>query len=368
VVIPLTIVTIVFGELVPKIFSLRNKEWVCLRLSSWMLWFTRSIGPAVWVLEKSTSLVTGWGERRWRLGREPGKKREAAELLELRALATLARSTQLIGAREENIIVNAVRLSSRPVREVMLRAEHIGTLPAGSSLGEALVAAHLDLHTRFPVTERPGDPQAIVGYANFKDIVACMRLAGHNPTLRSVVRPIPSLRDDLSLSASLEQMIREHTHIALVRGGDGKVVGMITLEDIIEELVGEIQDEYDRLPMHVKPSGDGWVVGGGVSLAKLAEVTGIDLRGVAQAPSAGQAPPLIPNPQSPIPDPAPQPSAPAATPTPRTLNDWLAAQLGRPVRGGDLVNRSGVSIIVRSVRRMNLHEAQVSRAREGRDA
>jgi putative hemolysin len=381
VVIPFTFVATIFGELVPKVFSLRNKEWVCLRLSSGMLWFTRSIWPAVWVLERIATLVTGWGERRWRLGREPGKKREAAELLELRALAALARSAQLIGAREENIIVNAVRLSSRPVREVMLRAEHIGMLPANSSLGEALITAHLDLHTRFPVTERPGNPQGIVGYANFKDIVACMRLSGHNPSLRSVVRPIPSLRDDLSLSASLEQMIREHTHIALVRGGDGKVLGMITLEDIIEELVGEIQDEYDRLPTHVTPSGEGWVVGGGVSLAKLAETTGIELRGhtVAQpaggtgilpvvSGSTGEAP-VAPGTV------AQPPSAvagstgilPAASPVPRTLNDWIVTQLGRPVRGGDVVHQGGVSVIVRSVRRMNLHEAQVSRAREGRD-
>jgi len=331
VVVPLTVVTIVFGELVPKVFSLRNKEWVCLRLSPWMIWFARSIWPAVWVLEKTATLITGWGERRWRPGKEPGKKSEAAELLELRAIAALARTSQLIGAREENIIVNAVRLSSRSVRESMLRAEHISMLDAHSSLAEALIVGHLDLHTRFPVTERPGDPQGIVGYANFKDIVACMRLSSHNPSLRSVVRPIPSLRDDLPLSVSLEQMIREHTHIALVRDRDGKVVGMITLEDIIEELVGEIQDEYDRLPTHVQASGEAWVVGGGVSLTKLAEVTGVELTSDGHSPA------------------------------PRTLNDWVVAQLGRPVRGGDVVNQGNVTVIVRSVRRMNLHEAQVSR-------
>ncbi len=85
----------------------------------------------VWVLERITTLVTGWGERRWRFGREPGKTRGRRTAGTPR-LAALARSAQLIGAREENIIVNAVRLSSRPVREVMLRAEHIGTLPAGA--------------------------------------------------------------------------------------------------------------------------------------------------------------------------------------------------------------------------------------------
>ncbi len=331
VVVPLTIVSIVFGELVPKIFSLRNKEWVCLRLSPLMKWFARSVWPVVWLLEKTATLITGWGERRWRLGKEPGAKSESAELQELRAITALARTTQLIGAREERIILSAVRLSRRSVRESMLPAEDISMLQVNSTLAEALVVGHLDLHTRFPVTERPGDPQAIVGYANFKDIVACMRLAGHNPSLRSVVRPIPSLRDDVHLSASLEQMIREHTHIALVRDRADKVVGMITLEDIIEELVGEIQDEFDRLPTHVKPSGEAWVVGGGVPLARLAEMTGIELK------------------------------ADGGTPPPRTLNDWVEAQLGRSVRGGDVVNQGNVSVIVRSVRRKHLHEAQVNR-------
>jgi len=330
VVVPLTVVTIILGELVPKVFGLRNKEWVCLRLSPLMIWFALSVWPAVWLLEKPVMLILEWSERRMRrLAKQQGKS-EAAELQELRAIAALARTSKLIGAHEESIIVSAARLSSRPVRESMLSAEYISMLSAESTLEEALVAGHLDLHTRFPVTERPGDPQAIAGYANFKDIVACMRLAGHNPSLRSVVRPIPSVRDDLLLSTCLEQLIREHTHIALVRDRAGKVVGMITLEDIIEELVGEIQDEYDRLPGHVKPSGGAWVVGGGVGLARLKELTGIEL-------PCG------------------------ADPATRTLNDWVAAQLGRPVHGGDIVNYGDVTVIVRSVRRQRVHEAQVTR-------
>jgi len=330
VVVPLTVVTIILGELVPKVFGLRNKEWVCLTLSPLMSWFAASVWPAVWILEKPVLLILRWSERRWRPGGKSQTRSEAAEIQELRAIAALARASQLIGAREENIIVNAVRLSSRPVRESMLPAEHISMLVADSTLEEALVAGHLDLHTRFPVTERAGDPQAIVGYANFKDIVACMRLAGHNPSLRSVIRPIPFVRDDLPLSTCLERMIREHTHIALVRDHAGKVVGMITLEDIIEELVGEIQDEYDRLPGHVTPSGSGWVVGGGVSLARLKELTGIAL---TTEPNAA----------------------------PKTLNDWATAQLGRPVRGGDVLKRNDATVIVRSVRRQRIQEAQIHR-------
>jgi putative hemolysin len=272
----------------------------------------------------------------------PQTRSEAAELQELRAVAALARTAKLIGAREENIILNAARLSARPVRESMLRAEHINMLGADDTLGDALVAAHLNLHTRFPVTEEPGNPQRIVGYVNFKDIVACMRLSGHNPSVRSVLRPIPSFPDSMPLSVALEKMIREHVHIALIQdgalvqggtekqGAPAKTVGLITLEDIIEELVGDIQDEYDRLPSHVQQSGKGWVVGGGAPLARLSELTGVKLPAEATAQSA------------------------------RTLADWMAARLGRPVQGGDTVQCGPIVVIVRSVRRQRLNEAQIN--------
>ena len=130
----------------------------------------------------------------------------------------------------------------------MLPAEHISMLDVNGSLSESLVMAHLDMHTRFPVAERVGDPQSILGYVNFKDLVALMRLSRpHEASLRAILRPLPSLEADLMLTACLERLIREHTHIALVRDAGGKVVGLITLEDILEELVGDIQDEYDRL-------------------------------------------------------------------------------------------------------------------------
>ena len=76
----------------------------------------------------------------------------------------------------------------------MLPAEHISMLNVGAPLGESLVTAHLDMHTRFPVAERPGDPQSILGYVNFKDLVALMRLSRpHDASLRAILRPMPSL-------------------------------------------------------------------------------------------------------------------------------------------------------------------------------
>ena len=336
VVLPLTMFTILFGELAPKVFSLRNKDWVCLRLSRPMRWFCFSVWPAVWLFETCVSTMMAWSERRWRPRIHPGAKWEAAELLELRAHAASARASRLIGEREEGIILGAARFSSRTVGEIMLPAEDISMLGADASLEESLVAAHLDMHTRFPVAERPGDPQSILGYVNFKDLVALMRLSRpHEASLRAVLRPLPSLGADLKLAACLERLIREHTHIALVRDAGGKVVGMITLEDVLEELVGEIQDEYDRLPVHAVPAGWAWVAGGGISLARLKELTGIDLAA----------------------DPPQQPPEGGV----RNLSDWIIGHLGGRFRSGDILVRPGLRVVIRKVRRQKVFEAQIGR-------
>jgi putative hemolysin len=336
VVVPLTMFTILFGELVPKVFSLRNKEWVCLRLSPLMQWFSLAVLPAVWLFETSVRTLLAWSERQWRPRIHPAGKAEAVELLELRAQAASARASRLIGEREEGIILGAARLSSRTVREIMLPAEGIGMLDVNQSLADNLVVAHLDMHTRFPVAERSGDPRSIIGYVTFKDLVALMRLSRpHEASLRAVLRPLVSFQADLKLTTCLERMIREHTHIALVRDATDKLVGMITLEDILEELVGDIQDEYDRLPVHVTAAGWAWVVGGGIGLPKLKEISGIDLAAVPpeQAPPEGV----------------------------RNASDWIIAQMRGKFRSGDIFERGGLRVVIRKIRRQKVLEAQIGR-------
>lgn len=334
VVVPLTVITIIVGELIPKVFALRNPERVCLSLSPFMRWFSFSVWPAVWLFETIVTKVMAWGERQ--MGSSGSPKRETAELQDLRASAAVARATRLIGRREEKIILGATEIASRRVRDIMLPAEHMSTLDASASLGDNLIAAHLDMHTRFPVVERRGDPQTVIGYVNVKDIIATMRLSPHEPSLQSVVRPIPSLRDDQAIAECLEQLMREYTHIALVRDSAGRVVGMITLEDILEELVGEIEDEFDRLPAHLIASGSSWVVGGGVTLRRLKEVTGIELQTELLADGGP------------------------------TLSTWIETTLNREVRGGDLVETDAARVAVRKIRRKKVQEAQVSRREQGR--
>ena len=110
---------------------------------------------------------------------------------------------------------------------------------------------------------------------------------------------------------------------------------MITLEDILEELVGDIQDEYDRLPVHVTKAGWAWVVGGGVSLPRLKELSGIDL---AASP-----------PQQPLPEGV------------RNVSEWIIGQAGGHFRSGDIFERNGLRIVIRKIRRQKVLEAQIGR-------
>jgi putative hemolysin len=330
VVAPLTFATIVLGELVPKLLALRNREGICLLLSPIMLWFTRSVWPLVRLLEATAESLVWVAECCW-----PGRFQRRSDpvlLHELWTLAAEARTARVIGGQEERIIVGATRLAHRPVKEIMIPAAEIVTLPVDITAADALAVAHQDMHTRYPVTERPQDVQSVVGYVNFKDIVLLLRTGGANRTLRDIQRPLPSFSEQATISYCLERMMRDRAHIAVIRDAQQQVVGMITLEDVVEELVGEIEDEYDRIPDYVfQASPNSWLVGGGTPLAKLQDHCGASFN---RSEGEKVSPRL-------------------------TLDEWVHRQLGRSPRGGDLLRAGSWRVLVRKVRRHHVLEAQV---------
>jgi putative hemolysin len=321
-VLPLAAFTIVVGELIPKVFAIKNAEWVCTTLSPLMWAFALVVYPAVLLFEWLTMTFV----RLIELILPSRTVDHQSHLHELRAQVNLLRASQVIGMQEERIIIQASRLSSVKVKDIMMPEEDIVMVIADAPLSENLVIAHMDLHTRFPVTVRRGDPQSIIGYVTFKDMVLLAKTHPGNPVIREVVRQIISVPEELSLADALRRMTQEHHHLALVRGGGGRVAGMITQEDIFEELVGDIQDEFDRLPRHISPAGHQLVVGGGVQLGQLR--TALKRSDVA-------------------------PELPATT----TLNDWLNHGREEPLRGGDMVVLDRIWAQVRKVRRRRVTEA-----------
>lgn len=332
-VIPLSAVIIVFAELVPKMFAIRNKEFVLLTLSPVMWALSLVTYPAIVVLERTVKRIISFGERK-KLVPE-SRADENAGLVELKAAASLAKSSRLIGALEEKIVHAAARLSTRPVREAMLPADQIVTIPEQASLADALILAHIHMHTRYPTCAREGDPQSITGYVNFKDIVAALKMARGEPGLKGVIRPIKRIPEHVTMSTALEQMIRESAHIACVTRADGVVLGLLTMEDIMEELVGDIGDEYDRLPTYMHSLTGGWIVGGGISMQQLAQEAGTD----ASAFPAGT----------------------------RTLAGWCEAHHPAPLRIENVLCADGLEVQVRKMRRGRVLEAMVRLSAPQRD-
>ncbi|MGA2323969.1 MAG: hemolysin family protein [Sedimentisphaerales bacterium] len=325
VIIPLTLVTIVFVELVPKMFALSNKEWIVLRLSPVIRILAKIIDPFVSVIEFVVKKIVA------AIARMQPETRDAQApwLHELRAAVSLARTSKLMGEREEKIVLAAAHLSSHLVRDIMLPAQDISMIYVGSTLSHALVKAHLDMHTRFPICMVENDPQTIERYLNFKDIVSALRVNPSDPTIKGISRPITRVKEDMPLSKLLEMMIQEKTHIVIVVSHENIVLGMITLEDIIEELVGEIEDEFDRLPTHIHPAGVGWIMGGGVLMTTVASNLGLDW----SEKFTGRVP---------------------------TLAEWCNQTFGSPLKGGETIESDNLRVVPRKFRRKKLQEAIVS--------
>lgn len=329
VVLPLSAVTIIAGELVPKSVAIRNSEWVCLGLSPVMRVFAYCVYPAMLAFEWGTKVLVRCFERRMPV--DAGTPYEMG-LAELQAQVRALRASRTIGADQERIMLGSSTLTKVKAEDVMVHAEDIVMLNADGSFEEHIVAIHLDAYTRFPVTESPGDPQRIIGYANIKDIFMLAKPSPEtpgDPSIRRVFRPLTDVLPDTTIGQVFSLMMREHVHLVLVRDSAGSVRGIITLEDILEEIVGDIQDEFDRLPRRVVPSGQRWLVGGGATLGQLRAAIG-DLPELAAA---------IPS---------------------STFAAWLGAQAQKEMKGGDVIEVGGLRVLVRKVRRKAVMDAIVS--------
>jgi putative hemolysin len=328
-IIPLSSFTIIFAELIPKIYAIKNSEYVILKLSKMMKYFAIFANPVVSTMENIVKTGIKFIEKK-KPNKNPNTDTQSS-LHELTAALSLARTSRLINAQQEKIVMSAAQLSLRPIKDIMIPVADICMIPQNSTLADALIRAHLDMHTRFPVCENINDPQTIQGYINFKDIIAALKINPEDPTIKGTIRPLMKFGDTTPISKVLERMIQEKLHIGLVENAQKQVIGMITQEDIIEELVGEIEDEFDRLPNHIHPYGNQWLVGGAVTMSALAKALGINW-----TLTCGNEGDL-------------------------KLADWCQKQFTKPFKGGEIISGNGFQITVRKMKRKKISEAFVAK-------
>lgn len=326
VVLPLSFITIVFGELTPKTFALKNKEWVVLSFSPLMRQLYRILYPIVRVMEAIVNMLT---KKTVRKNTDP-KEAQKAAMADLRAAVSIASSSRLFGKAEEKIVLSSAMFCVRKIKEIQVPLDQVYMLYAGDNIADTFVKAHLDMHTRFPVCEEKDNPQSIIGYLNFKDIFSATKTAalGVSPTARSILRPIIRLDEDTIISAALEKMMKARQHICLVTDDD-KITGILTLEDIFEELVGEIEDEYDFFPSYIRPFGDALIVSATAPMSEVFKQL------------------QLPLPQD----------------LPENINaeKWAELKAGQPLQTSKEVTADGLRMAARKFRRHKLMEVLVSK-------
>ncbi|GGP77584.1 hemolysin family protein [Saccharothrix coeruleofusca] len=240
----LTFLTLVFGELAPKRLAMQySLRWALLVARPLDLLSTIS-RPAVWTLSASTNAVVRL------LGGKPEAESEQMSPEELRELVSAQRG---LNTEQRMIINGALEIHERRLREVLVPRRAVMTLAAETDVAAARAELAESGHSRAPVA-RGGHLDDVIGVVHLRDLLDDSAL------LVDVARPATVFPDSLRVSDALRRFKAEREQLALVVDEHGAVAGMVTLEDLLEEIVGEIYDETDRDVMAVRSTADGSLV------------------------------------------------------------------------------------------------------------
>ncbi|MBC8097406.1 MAG: HlyC/CorC family transporter [Akkermansiaceae bacterium] len=269
----ITFMHIVAGELAPKSLAIRKSLQTSLWVSIPLDVFYRVSFPLIWVLNQTAN----WLLRRF--GIEPiteGELVHSEEELRLIVGASHKHSGGLAYGRA--IVLNALDLRHRTVREVMRPRQEITALDTEATMAECLEVAEKSRYSRFPLSEA-GDLDKTLGVVHFKDLFA-MRLKGRSGAdLLAVTRKLIYVPESARLEKVLQMFLERKSHLAMVVDEYGGTMGLVTLENILEEIVGQIQDEFDQeKPLLTRLAEGVWDVTGTLPLHELEEVVGETLR------------------------------------------------------------------------------------------
>ncbi len=261
----LALFTIIFAELVPKTLALSNPERWALTLAIPIEFLARLLGPVIAILTGTTRAIAGL------FGAQVTNEAQiSAE--ELRLIVERGGEQGVLEAEEEQMINAVIELGERRLHEVMIPRIAIAALPASASLEETIDKLVDEGHSRIPVYEESIDE--VVGILYAKDLLPYLKSAsGPRPNLRALLRTPVFVPESMTIDDLLHEFQRRKVHIAIVLDEYGGTAGLVTIEDLLEEIVGEIQDEYDvEEPMIVRISDDEARVDGRADVDDLADL------------------------------------------------------------------------------------------------
>ena len=263
--IVIALFTIVFAELVPKTLALAHTERFALALSQPIDVIGHVLGPVISLLTGLTRAVAGG------LGaRVSADAQISAE--ELKLIVERGGEQGVLEAEEEQMINAVIELGERRVHEVMVPRIDIVGLEVGGTFEEAVERIIAEGHSRLPVWEQSIDQ--VVGILYAKDLLRFLKEASADPPpIRALLRTPLFVPESITIDDLLRQLQRRKVHLAVVLDEYGGTAGLVTIEDLLEEIVGEIQDEYDvEEPMVVRLDHDRARIDGRASVDELGEL------------------------------------------------------------------------------------------------
>lgn len=259
--------SLVIGELVPKRIALQRSESVALTLAGPVELMARISRPFIWLLSVSTNVLVRL------LGLDPGTNREAMSSEELRRLVSTHSG---FSATERELIEDVFEAADRDLREVMIPRTEVDFLDQSMSVSAAAQRIIRLPHSRYPVVK--GSADEVVGFVHVRDVLDPAVVRSQLKVER-LVRPVPRFPWSKRVLPTLQYMRVNHNHLGIVVDEFGGTAGIVTMEDLVEQLVGEIQDEYDEDTLDSSSTGfSGEVeVDGLDTLDEIADRTGIEL-------------------------------------------------------------------------------------------
>jgi CBS domain containing-hemolysin-like protein len=265
----MTLVTFIFAEVVPKTYAVQQTDRAALTIAPVVYWLTRLpvLGPLTRLLIGIGNVIT------------PGKGLKAGPFVsedELRALVDEAEREEVIEDEEREMIQSVFEFGDTIVREVMVPRPDMVVVSQSQSLEQVLEVILRTGFSRIPVYGR--DIDDIVGLAYAKDVLRSLRDGQSDKPLPEILRPAPVMPESMRAADCLREMRRRKSHMVIVIDEYGGTSGLVTIEDLLEEIVGEIADEYDREEPNVEPLPNGdFRVNARLSIGEVNELLDVDL-------------------------------------------------------------------------------------------
>lgn len=264
-----TYLHVVVGELAPKTLAIQFAEKMTLLLAPGLVWFGKIMFPAIWLLNGSARILLKM------FGVKPASHEQVHSEEELKIIMAQSFEGGEINKQELDYVENIFAFDNRVTKDIFVPRIQLISLDNSMSMEEIIAVLDEHNYTRYPVTDH-GDKDHIIGYVNVKKMLTSIA-AGRKAKLEDYIQPIPLVHKVTPVQKALKIMQENSAHMALVIDEFGGTAGIITMEDILEEIVGEIRDEYDEdeLPEMEKINDNEYHLSGRLLLSTLEEELGL---------------------------------------------------------------------------------------------